>query len=177
MQSEPVRYVLHGGHSGDAVSEMIKGRAVEADAVRSLHRADEPSAHAALRGNADPDAEFAGEIIHPAGEHDALDRSHIPGGQPVLLRKRVDASVGQDDSEAGKRLCRDGQRAYPEVEIDGPVGIGLKDSLAFQEVGDGPVPVSRFALPPVDRFVQTDVRMYRMCQRSRIYTAGIKRCS
>ena len=94
MQAKPVGDVFHGCHGGDAVPKPIQRRTVQSNAHGSFDGAHQSAAHTALVWNTNPDAKFAGEIIHAAGEHNAFQSADIARGNPMLSGKGIHAPIG-----------------------------------------------------------------------------------
>ena len=138
----------------NAVAPRIQPRRIDPDPNLPRQHRDHPARHAALRRDSHPVDPVARRIVHAAGRHHAQHVLHVLPTQRDLPGHRIDPAIRQRRRHDPQVPTCHGHRALLEVKIHRLHRVALEHVVVPQHVPDRPVPVSRFALGPVHRFVE-----------------------
>ena len=105
MEPKFLRKVFQKRSSCDAVTFLIKCRAEDADTHFFIDCGYQTSAHSTLGRDAHVYGELTGTVVHAACQHDGLDGVDSFCFEETSFCSRIDAVVGEDQSQICQTLC------------------------------------------------------------------------
>ncbi len=141
VQFESAGQLPAGEDSAHAVAVAVEAGREDGDAELAREHGHHRPGHPALGGESDAIDPVAGSVVHPAGGHDTENALGQHGVGSDVPGARIGAVVGERRGHRGDVPAGDGQRALPEVQVDGRVGIGFDHAERAQHVPDRAVPV------------------------------------